>query len=344
MDATTENYSLGTKLHADSYLYLFAFTFLYYDHLLTFDEEVRYIWSRPNHFSSRLFFVNRYFSFLGNIVILLSMFFAPSGPSSCHPWEEFQQFFHASVQIIVAILLTMRVYALYGRDKRVAIALTGIIVFGVGATAVSLVFSESTPAPSVFPIGCHDVLDLKNAALVSVGWELVFIYDTLLFSMTIFKAYQARFQLRVKKLEKLSIFTIMIRDGKSYYFHRESYITHSTMALTNLVNVLTFYVTGSSLFRGTLSPFASCTSVTLMSRLMLHLHKIAEQGLYVVHGDTLARPANSYSPDAFTPKENHRENLDISVGEIVESDDNENQSNFPCVAGPSTGKSTSLDV
>ncbi|GAW07282.1 hypothetical protein LENED_009261 [Lentinula edodes] len=301
---TTENYSLGTKLRADSCLYLFAFTLLYYDHLLTFDDEV-----------------------------------------NCHPWEEFQEFFHAFAQIIVATLLTMRVYALYARDRRVLIVLTGIILFGIGATVISLVFSESTPAPSLFPIGCHDILDLKNAALVSVGWELVFIYDTLLFGMTVFKAYRARSQPRVKQLEKFSVFTIIVRDGSIYF---------GIMALANLVNVLTFYLAGVStltmchhatsvecivetqdtLFRGTLSPFASCMSVTLMSRLMLHLHKITSQGLYAWYGDTVARPADSYTPDAtmslmdFGPKENHysQESIDHS-GDISVPEDTTGQSN-----------------
>ncbi|KAJ3868078.1 hypothetical protein EV359DRAFT_78008 [Lentinula novae-zelandiae] len=244
----------------------------------------------------------------------------------------------------------MRVYALYARDRRVLIVLTGIIVFGIGATIISLVFSESTPAPSLFPIGCHDILDLKNAALVSVGWELVFIYDTLLFGMTVFKAYQARLQPRVKQLEKFSVFTIIVRDDRtdgaplsvgSIYF--------GIMALANLVNVLTFYLAGSTLFRGTLSPFASCMSVTLMSRLMLHLHKITSQGLYAWYGDTVARPADSYTPDAtmslmdFGPKENHssQESIDHS-GDI--SEDTSGQSNSSGIPGPSTTNFEIMEV
>ncbi|KAJ3771489.1 hypothetical protein FB446DRAFT_740275 [Lentinula raphanica] len=284
-----DDYSLVAALHTDSYLYLFAFTFLYYDHLLTLDEEIKFIWSRPYHSSSWLFFLNRYFSFVGNIVIFLSMFFAPSGPSSCHPWEQFQQFFHASVQIIVAILLTMRVYALYGCNRHVAVVLSGIIIFGVCATAVSLTFSKSSIATSPFPIGCHDTLNLKNAALVSVGWELVLFYDTLLFSMTLLKAYQAKFQPQIKEFNKLSLFRIIVQDGSIYF---------GIMVLTNFMNVLTFYISGSTLLRGTLSPFASCTSVTLMSHLMLHLHEIANKGLYVCHSDTIAQTANPFTPDA----------------------------------------------
>ncbi|KAF9071454.1 hypothetical protein BDP27DRAFT_1446347 [Rhodocollybia butyracea] len=330
------NINLATKSHADSYLYLFASTFLYYDHLLTLQDEVVYIWSRPNTVSSGMFFVNRYFSFTGNILILLSMFMVPSEVGyitsqgfeyklrthSCHPWEELQEFFHAFVQVIVAILLTLRIYAIYGRDRRVIIGLAAIIVFGIGATVASLAFSESTPVPSPFPIGCHDVLNTKNAALVAVGWEAVLIYDTLLSSMTLFKAYQARFQPKPKEMKRLSLLTIIMRDGTIYF---------GIMALTNLVNVLTFYasqfpalISGpnsvsagnwrfftegySVTFRELVGPkilhiiknsdLSSCsTSVTLMSRLILHLHKVTDKGSYVCYGDTLARPTESYTPD-----------------------------------------------
>jgi hypothetical protein len=51
--------------------------------------------------------------------------------------------------------------------------------------------------------------------VISVGWILVLVYDTLLFSMTVFKAYQARSQPEVKVIEKTSLFMIIIRDGES---------------------------------------------------------------------------------------------------------------------------------
>ncbi|KAJ3723770.1 hypothetical protein C8R42DRAFT_640926 [Lentinula raphanica] len=248
--------------------------FLYYDHLLTLDEEIKFIWSRPYHSSSWLFFLNRYFSFVGNIVIFLSMFFAPSGPSSCHPWEQFQQFFHASVQIIVAILLTMRVYALYGCNRHVAVVLSGIIVFGVCATAVSLTFSKSSIATSPFPIGCHDTLNLKNAAcsfnsVVSVGWELVLFYDTLLFSMTLLKAYQARFQPRIKEFNKLSLLRIIVQDGSIYF---------GIMVLTNFTNVLTFYISGHISYS--------------------HVTFDAAPAQDCQQSDTIAQTANPFTPDA----------------------------------------------
>ncbi|KAE9404335.1 hypothetical protein BT96DRAFT_989399 [Gymnopus androsaceus JB14] len=229
----------------DIYLHLIAFTFLCYDHFLTFDTEVRLLWKRPNTRSSYLFFLNRYFSFFGNIGLLLSVFFST-------------ELFHALVGIIVAILLTLRIYALYECDKRVLIILSVFLVGGIGLAIVTDLLAHSTKLPSSIPsAGCHDFLNLKNAALVAVGWEALFFYDLLLFGMTILKAYQAH--------------------------------SGSEQSITvNFLNVITFYVTGNSLLRAAFSPIASCMSVTLMSRLMLHLHEIASPGLYINHEKTIA--------------------------------------------------------
>ncbi|KAI6138422.1 hypothetical protein EDD17DRAFT_393367 [Pisolithus thermaeus] len=44
-----------------------ALTFLLYDHLITFAEEVTYIWARLKHASAILFLVNRYLGCLSTI-------------------------------------------------------------------------------------------------------------------------------------------------------------------------------------------------------------------------------------------------------------------------------------
>ena len=47
---------------------------LYYDHLITFFEELQYIWRRPLSMASAWFLVNRYTPFLGNVVVLVIQF------------------------------------------------------------------------------------------------------------------------------------------------------------------------------------------------------------------------------------------------------------------------------
>ncbi|KAJ7484839.1 hypothetical protein B0H11DRAFT_1162530 [Mycena galericulata] len=53
----------------------------------------------------------------------------------------------------------------------------------------------------------------------------------------------------------------------------------SATALANLVNIITFFI-GGSLVPGSLATFATCMSVTMISRLMLNLHKRTEYGIF----------------------------------------------------------------
>lgn len=52
----------------------------------------------------------------------------------------------------------------------------------------------------------------------------------------------------------------------------------AVMTLSNLPNILTYYF-GSNTTRGSLATFTSCMSVTLVSRLMLNLHKSVDAGI-----------------------------------------------------------------
>ncbi|TDL21551.1 hypothetical protein BD410DRAFT_724285, partial [Rickenella mellea] len=47
---------------------------LYYDYLLTIDQEIKFFWGRRITFVSGLFFACRYLSLFGNIPIILQTF------------------------------------------------------------------------------------------------------------------------------------------------------------------------------------------------------------------------------------------------------------------------------
>lgn len=55
----------------------FRSAILYYDHIVTFSAEVRYIWQKPLSRSSLIFFLNRYVICFGYIPVLLFLFFSP---------------------------------------------------------------------------------------------------------------------------------------------------------------------------------------------------------------------------------------------------------------------------
>lgn len=54
-----------------NYVHVAAITCLFYDHLVTFDAEVTYIWGRPKSIGVYSFLVNRYFAIVANIIIVI---------------------------------------------------------------------------------------------------------------------------------------------------------------------------------------------------------------------------------------------------------------------------------
>ncbi|KAG1864841.1 hypothetical protein F4604DRAFT_1782230 [Suillus subluteus] len=66
------------------------------------------------------------------------------------------------------------------------------------------------------------------------------------------------------------IIDIIFQDGAMYF---------GAMTLSNIPNILMFYY-GSDIDRSSLATFTSCMSVTLVSRLMLNLHKSVDSGIF----------------------------------------------------------------
>jgi len=107
-----------------------------------------------------------------------------------------------------------------------------------------------------------------TAIRLAGAWEALFVYDLLIFSLTLRKTWKARKDHSITGIN-VPLISLILRDGAIYF---------AVMALCNLSNILTFYLCGPFL-RGGLSTFASSISVTMMSRLMLNLHETAELGI-----------------------------------------------------------------
>ncbi|KAJ3880255.1 hypothetical protein F5051DRAFT_324234 [Lentinula edodes] len=217
-----------------------------------------------------------------------------AGTSRCKSFGMYRQLVLFIQQVIVCVLLTMRIYALYGRNVKILGYMLGSATILAIVAAWSLFGQKSTTATS----GCH----IGNLA---TAWEALFCYDTILFGFTLYQTYKSRHTMGMSL--HIPLVSLMLRDG-------------NVMALANLSNILTFYLAGVSyhvvrlqslikllmihvlqpFLRGSLSTFASCMSVTMMSRLMLNLHSSARIGIFSTlptfhRGDDSTLPTNTDS-------------------------------------------------
>ncbi|KAJ6591412.1 hypothetical protein B0H10DRAFT_779146 [Mycena sp. CBHHK59/15] len=170
-----------------------------------------------------------------------------------------------TTQILVCIVMILRTYAFYGRNRRL---LWMLVVIGVCLTAVCVwtVLGQRATAVKVLP-GCHLGVSVSTGYHLAASWEALLLFDSIIFGLTIYQSYSARRRVGVQA--RMPLHTLIMRDGAMYF---------AAMVLANLTNIITYYVTGP-LLRGSMSTFANCVSVSMMSRLMLNLHEKAGVGI-----------------------------------------------------------------
>lgn len=267
LELTPQSIEYQLKIHG--YLHMLGVAILYYDHLITLKSEIGHIWARPKTQSAYLFFLNRYFAFYTNIAVLV-LVSTTLTPEGCKTYTLFRQILLIVNQVLVCLLLAIRIYALYQRSKAVLtfMLMSGAVLSGIACFVMFGQRSQVSKGTS----GCHTGLSKPTAMRLAGAWEALFVYDVILFSLTIFKTIREKRDRRITGIN-IDLITLILRDGCMYF---------AVMALCNLANILTFFFCGPYL-RGGLSTFASATSSTMMSRLMLNLHESADEGIYTTN-------------------------------------------------------------
>ncbi|KIM84273.1 hypothetical protein PILCRDRAFT_818609 [Piloderma croceum F 1598] len=251
----------------NSYLHLFSISILYYDWSLTFDLEISTIWRRPIKASTICFVLNRYFSVIGNVFITIFNMKRQS-LQSCKNYDLSHQLFIIVNQTFVCVLLMLRTWALYNLNTPILLFMITIALLLLGVASWSQVGQQNQYATNL--PGCNVFYSIKGGLHLAAAWEALLAFDSLIFVLTVLKTYKGRHRHHFISMRRINIVSLVLRDGATYY---------AVMALANLANILTFYL-ARPMLKGCLTSFASCISVTMMSRLMLNLHSAASAGIF----------------------------------------------------------------
>ncbi|THH16597.1 hypothetical protein EW146_g4058 [Bondarzewia mesenterica] len=140
-----------------------------------------------------------------------------------------------------------------------------LLTVGLAVVAISswaLIGQKSSVVPNVQ--GCRLATSDATGIRVAVAWEAELALDMIIFGLTVARTYQhrgVRTWSSVLGLRNTGLVQLLLRDGVLYF---------ATITLANLLNILTYYL-APPILKDSLSPFSTCVSVTMMSRLMLNL-------------------------------------------------------------------------
>ncbi|KAH9856355.1 hypothetical protein C2E23DRAFT_882429 [Lenzites betulinus] len=251
-------------------LFAVAFALLFYDFVLTFQEEVERYWTGSFSLASFLFFLNRYLSLLGHIPVIFAFFRSLPASQYVSQLSRSFQLYHfllsIAVQCIVTALMLLRTYALYGRSRRVLVLLLGIIAIGAPLCVWGLLKGQLTGISKsvtfAAPAGANHTHTWCNLASsqqegydLAIAWGAISAFDATVFVLTLLKA------LEMGRAWSGGYFRVMLRDGTIYF---------AFLFLCYVSNILP-YALSQPVHKGVSTSVTNVVSSTLISRLMLNI-------------------------------------------------------------------------
>ncbi|KAF8207319.1 hypothetical protein K438DRAFT_1814761 [Mycena galopus ATCC 62051] len=242
---------------------------LCYDYLLTLRSEIHFVWGKPKRLSSFLFGFLRHGCLLSNIGMIGLRF----GPVPLDVWIILWCHAMFLTNIVLLILQNVLVRNILGlRSMSCTISASWCFCFSSWSISGEIwVATQTSDCEFSLPKGSairkstgpEPPLHLKLRSLKGMAgaWVAQLGCDVVVFVFTVIRSYNQPSKIR------RSILSYMLRDVK------EHIISLSILALVNLGNILI-----PSWFKSTLS-------VTMVSRLMLHLHQVADLGVLTQHDE-----------------------------------------------------------
>ncbi|GAA5841782.1 hypothetical protein JCM3766R1_005569 [Sporobolomyces carnicolor] len=173
-------------------------TILLYEHLSTFDDELRHIWKADWTLFQILFLFNRYGSLV--IVTIASVLTLAEIPSSvCEKIAWILPFSGVFVVLVCDAIMSLRIHALYDKSRTISLLLAvSVIVEACVMIAVSTRLEEALVLPpiarAVFRFeGCAiRAKDAEEAGLInSLFWSAPLVVATMFLGLTLYRTVRA---------------------------------------------------------------------------------------------------------------------------------------------------------
>ncbi|KAF7365503.1 hypothetical protein MVEN_00423300 [Mycena venus] len=280
-----------------------SFTILVWDHVITFSDEVEYIWkgkkgpSTLSHFLLivrvilnvpaviYLFIFNRYFTPLGFIINLFaylspswtvevrqnSVFIGSNGlpisSSSAQRCTHFIRYEGCTVAIaveVVGLMMLLRINALYPRQRWISALLAFLLIVETAINA--WLISRGEPVLHNRSSGVHAcsmVFDPAISNAASASAWYPLLYDSIVFGLTVNRTLPA-----IRKKQAGFIVKKLLEDGLLYY-----------SVIFSITFVLTFMIVGAPPgTKNICAQMEQLLTVAMMSRITLSLKRAGRRG------------------------------------------------------------------
>jgi len=207
-----------SDLQASRYASLAASAIIVYDHLITLDQEIEFIWKSRCSVVKYLFFLNRYY-ILSCVVFNNYVLFTTSLTDSlCLRWFQWQGWTGLSACMIAEVILQMRLYALYLGNKKILAFMIICFVVSSGCAAVIMgtVLSHVTAISELIP-GQRFCIPLGISPNFYIFWIPILAFESLLGGLALIRGIRNTRSDRGIFYFGRDLVNILIRDSVLYF-------------------------------------------------------------------------------------------------------------------------------
>ncbi|KAI0777543.1 hypothetical protein BD413DRAFT_490546 [Trametes elegans] len=257
--ATAADHLMATKMFS-----LASCVMLFYDIAITFGDEVEKIWKQRFTGATVLWFLNRYLSPLGYIVIIVSFHDPSWSKAACQRYVLYPEVLKIFTATAVGIIFILRLYSIYSKRSIILYGFGGLLVAMLAVKIWAFTDGVMLELPPGF-VGCiltgRSAPDRSHSGdRIIFTWVAELVFDSAVFFATLYRTITLYRRTLIG--EALSLITVIMRDGIMYF---------AAIFVSNLVTVLIFIFATQPDLKVINASFSTLITSLMVSRLMLNL-------------------------------------------------------------------------
>ncbi|KAJ7598145.1 hypothetical protein C8J56DRAFT_912720 [Mycena floridula] len=199
---------------------LAGLTWILHDYFLTIEDEIRYIWPQKRSFGKWMFFFVRYYTIAMLVfdVTQIHVFARPgiTNPNLCVAMDSIIRVVGAISLWAVEITMQLRVYALFGCSRKVAVFNAAVFTLSImgffGILIRNAIVRHSVIASAIkLPLpGCPSI----HSGLEWAQWVPATVFEIVLFAFALVKSIGS---MRKSDTFGESLYYVLIRDNLLYF-------------------------------------------------------------------------------------------------------------------------------
>ncbi|KAL5505052.1 hypothetical protein ACEPAH_7715 [Sanghuangporus vaninii] len=254
--ATTARHLTAAKMFS-----LACCVMLYFDILITFGDEVEKIWKQRFTFATVLWFMNRYLSPLGYVVIIAS--FHMDWPKSvCDRYVLYPEILKVFTAAAIGVIFILRLYSIYGGSMVVLVTFSVLLVAELVVKIWAFTDGTSVNLPPGL-VGCILTGRGDSNDRFVFTWVAELAFDSIVFIATLSRTFII--YRRHRQGAAIPLIKIMMRDGIIYFL---------VIFVANVVTMVLFITLPPDL-KAVNASFSTLITSLMVSRLILNLRNQA---------------------------------------------------------------------